>query len=161
MFLLNLLKKTLAFRIESIEEWINSSGISCQCRNDLDEKEDVRQQCWVLSTQRLCFSNVAYFLVCVVNGNSYTVSCTLNFPVTVLQANVSFHIFRSMYHMTAVGKLKVKTVICLLDPETGAVTIRPPRSHIIRDQCFTRSLLLEACNSHNKPIQWYFLQTKC
>ena len=61
-----------------------------------------------------------------------------------------------MYHMTAVGKLKVKTVICLLDPETGAVTIRLPRSHIIRDQCFTWSLLLEACNSHNKPMQWYF-----
>ena len=78
------------------------------------------------------------------------------FSVTILQANVSFHIFRSMYYVTAVGKLKVKTVICLLDPGTGAVTIRPPRSHIIRDQCFTRSPLLEACNSHNKPIQLYF-----
>ena len=61
---------------------------------------------------RICLYDVAYFPVCIVNGSAYNVSCRLNFSVTILQANVSFHIFRSMYHVTAVGKLKVKTVIC-------------------------------------------------
>ena len=35
--------------------------------------------------------------VCVVNGSGYTVSCTLNFSVTILQANVSFDIFSRGY----------------------------------------------------------------